>query len=268
MGIQDFSKKWVLITGGASGIGAACVARFVEGGASVICIDKNIEQLNTLPLKEESKTYLIRMDLSDAKAIQDRLPNQVRSLTDKLDILVNCAGIQIGGMLEDVTVEDWDLVMNINTRAIFLVCKSLLHFLKKADNAAIVNVASGSSFMPQIRLGAYSPSKAATMMLSQLMAVEWAKYGIRVNSVCPGPIATPLTDAIYADPELRKARTRAIPLGRFGEAHEVASLVTFLAGEDASYITGGAYPVDGGSLVSVFHLTAELMELSKQQKNE
>jgi NAD(P)-dependent dehydrogenase (short-subunit alcohol dehydrogenase family) len=268
MGVQDFSNKWVLLTGGASGIGAASVARFMDGGAKVICVDKDFGCLMSSPPKADSNNYVqIQMDLSDAAEIQDKLPSQVRNHTDKLHIIVNCAGIQIGSMLEDVTVKDWDLVMNVNTRAIFVVCKSLLPFLKKVTGGAIVNIASASSLMPQTHLGAYSPSKAATMMLSQLMAIEWARYGIRVNAVCPGAIATPLTDVIWADPDSRKARTRAIPMGRFGEPHEVAALVTFLASEDASYITGTASPIDGGSLVSVFHLVSKLTDASKQQKN-
>ena len=149
--------------------------------------------------------------------------------------------------------------MAVNLKSVFLCCQAVgSYMIANKVRGSIVNIASISGRLPELNGNAYSPSKAGVISLSSLLAVEWAGYGIRVNALSPGPVMTPLQKAIYSTPALLKARNRGIPLNRHGEPEEIGKAAVFLASDDSSYVTGENLSVDGGSLVSMFHLIHQL----------
>jgi NAD(P)-dependent dehydrogenase (short-subunit alcohol dehydrogenase family) len=179
----------------------------------------------------------------------------------RVDILVNNAGIEIGGAIENVSEEVWDRVMGVNLKGVFLCCQAVgRHMIQRKSGGSIINVASISGSMPETNSGPYTPSKAGMIGLTKLLAMEWAKYNIRVNSVSPGPIMTPLQRAAYPSEALLTARNKAVPMNRHGTPEEIGRAVVFLASEDSSYMTGTDLVVDGGSLPSMFHLVRKMAE--------
>jgi NAD(P)-dependent dehydrogenase (short-subunit alcohol dehydrogenase family) len=130
--------------------------------------------------------------------------------------------------------------------------------IKSKSGGAIINIASISAHLPEVNGGAYTPSKAAVIGLTKLLAIEWAKHNIRVNAISPGPVMTPLQRKAYSSQELLEARNRAIPVERHGKPEEIASAAVFLASDDAGYITGEEMTIDGGSRISMFHLVHRL----------
>lgn len=195
----------------------------------------------------------LEMDVSNGSHVRGMVKAAL-STFGRIDILINVAGIFIKSPIEDVSERDWDRVIAINLKGTFLCSQAVGREMIKQGSGSIVNFASIAAHTPQIFSGAYSPSKAGVVLLTKIMAVEWAKYNIRVNAVSPGPITTPMTDSIYNTEKLKKGRARAIPLNRFGAPEEVAQAVVFLASDEASYITGHALAIDGGSLNSMFYL--------------
>jgi 3-oxoacyl-[acyl-carrier protein] reductase len=193
------------------------------------------------------------MDVSDGGQVKEMVKKTLGTL-GRIDVLVNVAGMFIKSPIEEVSEQDWDRVIAVNLKGTFLCSQAAGREMIKQGGGSIVNFASVAAHTPQIFSGAYSPSKAGVALLTEIMAVEWAKYNIRVNAVSPGPIKTPMTDMIYNTEKLRKGRARAIPLNRFGSPEEVAKAVVFLASDEASFITGHALAIDGGSLKSMFYL--------------
>jgi len=151
--------------------------------------------------------------------------------------------------------------MALNLKGVFLCCQAVgRHMIKRKAGGSIVNVASISGEMPEINDGAYTPSKAGVIALTRLLAIEWAKYGIRVNALSPGPIMTPLQREAFPSEKLLDARNKAIPMNRHGTPEEMAKVAIFLASDDSSYITGANITADGGSLASMFYLVHRMAE--------
>jgi NAD(P)-dependent dehydrogenase (short-subunit alcohol dehydrogenase family) len=151
--------------------------------------------------------------------------------------------------------------MAVNLKGVFLCCQAVgKYMIANNVRGAIINIASISGRLPELNGNAYSPSKAGVISLSALLAVEWARYGIRVNALSPGPVMTPLQKKIYPTAELLAARNRGIPANRHGKPDEIGRAAVFLASDDASYITGENLSVDGGSLASMYHLIHQLAQ--------
>jgi NAD(P)-dependent dehydrogenase (short-subunit alcohol dehydrogenase family) len=203
------------------------------------------------------RSLSLEMDVSNGNQVKEMVKTALAAF-GRIDVLVNVAGIFIKSPIEEVSEQDWDRVITVNLKGTFLCSQAVGKEMIKQGGGSIVNFASVAGHTPQIYSGAYSPSKAGVILLTKIMAVEWAKYNIRVNAVSPGPISTPMTDSIYNTEKLKKGRARAIPLNRFGTPEEVAKAIVFLASEDASYITGHALTIDGGSLDSMFYLVGLL----------
>ena len=164
-----------------------------------------------------------------------------------MDILVNNAGIIVQSTIEDMTVELWDKVMDVNAKGVFLGTKTAIPHMKEAGGGSIVNISSISGIVGQDNVNAgYNASKGAVRIFTKAAAVQYAKENIRVNSIHPGPIATPMTAEGRADPERVALTAERTPLGRYGEPEEVANAVLFLASDEASYVTGSEIVVDGG----------------------
>jgi NAD(P)-dependent dehydrogenase (short-subunit alcohol dehydrogenase family) len=232
--------KVCVITGSASGIGAASARLFAAEGARVVGIDLE-------PGAEGELT--IEADVSEEAQVRDAYA-RVAAEMGRIDVLMNNAGVNPtdDGSVLETSLESWEKVQDVNLRGVFLCCKHGIPHLLEAGGGSVVNVASFVALMgAAVSQGSYTASKGAVLSLSRELGVEFAGRGVRVNALCPGPVKTPLLEELFAaDPERAAKRLVHIPMGRFGEAEEIASAALFLAGEDSSFITASTFVVDGG----------------------
>jgi glucose 1-dehydrogenase len=246
----------VVITGASRGIGRATALKLAADGAKALtlCDVAYLDELEDLAAELRAagcKVKTLRADMA-----KPREPAKVIDAAAKamggIDAIVGNAGITAPAKLVDLEVEAWDRLFDINLRANWLLAKAAHPHLSKS-RGAIVMVSSMSGVMPQLPTGAYSPAKAALIMLTEMMAMEWAADGIRANAVCPGFVHTSMTEAIYSQPKLAKARAAIVPLGRIATAADIADVIAFLLGPAASYITAQALVVDGGLTRSILN---------------
>jgi NAD(P)-dependent dehydrogenase (short-subunit alcohol dehydrogenase family) len=234
----------VVITGAASGIGAACVAGALERGATVVAVDRRP------PPSAEHVTPVVA-DVSDPSQVAE-MANTVRRAHGRCDVLVTSAGIAPVGTAGDCTVEDWEAAFAVNARGTWLCCRALLPRLTQRGGA-IVTIAAGAGLRPHGELAAYSASKAAVIALTRSLALAYGPAGVRANCICPGTVDTPLNDAVVADRgdgrEALQALVAGTALRRVGRPEEIAAAVLFLAGEDATMVTGATLAVDAGRVL-------------------
>ncbi len=242
--------KVALITGGASGMGRSEATIFAQEGAKVVVADLlEAEGRDVVDhiTKAGGQARFVKIDVTSEADWQAAAQAAVAAF-GKLDILVNNAGISGSGP-DTMSVSVWDTVMNINAKGVFLGMKYAIPALQRAGGGSIVNISSISGFVGQDRIHmAYNASKGAVRIMTKSAAVQYAKDGIRVNSVHPGVMPPMRTSQASADPEWRAKMLRVIPLKREGRVEEVANAVLFLASDEASYITGTELVVDGGLL--------------------
>lgn len=223
----------VVVTGAASGIGAACVATFEDRGASVVAWD----------LSGTSSAGPV--DVSDAVAVR-AAADLVREKFGRVDVLVNCAGVITANLpLQDVNPDDFQRNFSVNVIGVVNTSQAVYPLMAQSSHGAIVNVASQAALVCLPSQSAYSASKGAVVALTRASAIDWAAEGIRVNAVCPGFTATPMAMG-QMTPELDAAVSRRVPLGRIFQPSEIAEAIVFLASPRASAITGVVLPVDGG----------------------
>lgn len=246
---MQFKGKVAVITGGASGIGQACVAEFAARGASVAAVDRAED-----PGSETVgfSTAYFQVDVSRATEVEALIPKIVARFGG-IDILVNNAGIQRYGTVTTLTEAEWDEVLNVNLKSAFLVSKYVIPEMMKRGGGAMVITGSVQSVTAQRNSAHYVTSKHGLAGLTRSIALDYAKYNIRANCVLPGAIDTPMLRwAASLDPHperVLEACNRLHALGRMGKAEEVARVIAFLASDEASFITGSLVPVDGGLLV-------------------
>jgi NAD(P)-dependent dehydrogenase (short-subunit alcohol dehydrogenase family) len=244
-GLQD---RVVIVTGGASGIGRATAARLVHEGAQVAMVDIDGDALvEAIDELGSERALGITGDVS-SEADVERYFAEVSERFGRVDALHNNAGIE-GRLsrLVDFELEEFQRLVRINYQGAFLNLREMLRTARRqASPAAIVNTASGTGMHGVPELGAYGSTKAAIIGLTRAAAVESAQDGVRVNAIVPGPVETPLFKRM--PDEFRDMAQGFIPLGRFGEPEEIAALAVFLLSDEASFITGGVYPIDGGEL--------------------
>lgn len=242
-----FEGRAALVTGGASGIGAATARRLVREGARVLIADRDHEKGEALAADLPAVTFQ-PCDVSEPSQIEAAV-NRAKALFGGLDILFNNAGI--GGVSQDSTELDpaiWRQVMAINIDAIFHACRHTIPMMRARGGGVIVNTASISGLGGDYNFTAYNASKAAVINYTKALALDHAKDGIRVNAVCPGLIETALTSGLKQVPALLEHWTSRIPLRRTGTAEEIANVVCFLASDEASYMTGSIVVADGGTI--------------------
>lgn len=245
------TEKVVIITGASSGIGRATAATFIENGANVVAVGRNDKGMSALRDETQGKAGALKIHLADIRETSqvERLINDTVENFGQIDVLVNAAGIIMNGSIENTTLDDWDKMMNINVRSVFyLMQKCVPHLEKTKGNVVNVSSVTGTRAFPNVL--AYCVSKAAVDQLTRCAALELAPKGVRVNAVNPGVVVTNLhrrggMDEAAYEKFLEHAKTTH-PLGRPGEAREVADLIYFLASDKASWITGATYAIDGG----------------------
>jgi NAD(P)-dependent dehydrogenase (short-subunit alcohol dehydrogenase family) len=246
--------KIALITGAASGIGSACAVRFAEEGALIIGFDlsPNADDSWKAAIQVSPESYLEAGDVRDEERISDVLDAGVATF-GHIDVVVNSAGIAAGGPIHLVPTEDWDRVMDVNLKGTFLICKHVIPKMLEQGKGSIINIASIEGIEGFEGGSVYNASKAGVILLTKNMAMDYARRGIRVNSICPGFISTPLAAQTVLENEILKdfrgPLVDSILLGRPGYPQEVANAALFLASEEASHITGHTLVVDGGFTV-------------------
>lgn len=240
-----------MVTGAASGIGEAVARALLDEGARVGLMDINRERLAaTVRSLSRPRGEVIELagDASDESTVE-ALVRKTFQAHGRLDVLVNSAGIDIEASIVETRVEDWDRIMAVNVRSMFLTCKHSVPYLSQAPAGAIVNISSGAGLVPVAGRPAYNASKGAVVSLTKSLALDLAP-AIRANCICPGAVETPLLmDAIGKSPDPEATLARVVnryPLKRIAKPEEIARAALFLASSEATYITGVALAVDGG----------------------
>jgi NAD(P)-dependent dehydrogenase (short-subunit alcohol dehydrogenase family) len=243
-------EKVALITGAGSGIGREAALLFAKEGASVVAVDMNDaagKETVAAIEKDGGRAVFVHADVSRSADVEAMVAAAKRTY-GRLDVLFNNAGIfpaDDGSVLE-TDEKTWDLVLSVNLKGVFLGCKYGIPAMLESGGGSIINTASFVALMgsatPQI---AYTASKGGVLALTREIAVEFARRGIRVNAICPGPVDTPLLQELFSDPARKARRLVHIPMGRLARAKEVAQAALFLASDDSSYVNGTAFTVDG-----------------------
>jgi NAD(P)-dependent dehydrogenase (short-subunit alcohol dehydrogenase family) len=242
--VQGLNGKRVLITGGASGIGAATAARFVAEESSVVVLDRDVEALERIQAEQEGLIGTILADVSDPQSV-NRAFQELDTICGGLDVLINNAGISLRHpSFVEVNPEDWQRVIDVNLTGVFLVARQAAKRMLGAQGGVILNMGSTNALMGYRHYFDYNASKAGVVELSRSLALELAPT-IRVNTVCPGYVLTPMQETEYT-PEMMAELNAKIPLGRHATPEEVAALFAFLASDEAAYLTGQCFVIDGG----------------------
>ena len=240
------TKKVCIITGGAQGIGQACVERFAREGARVVIAD--IDDVNGKALAQKLQATYVHCDVGD-KAQVDGMVKEIALLHSRIDVLVNNAGIFKAANFLDVLEADFDAVLRVNLKGSFLVGQAVAREMAKTGGGSIVNMSSVNGMLAIPNIASYNVSKGGINQLTRVMALALADLGIRVNAVAPGTIATELAArAVLTSDEARQKILSRTPLKRLGSPQEVADVVAFLASDAASYMTGEIVVVDGGRM--------------------
>ncbi|HEX3841660.1 MAG TPA: glucose 1-dehydrogenase [Acidimicrobiales bacterium] len=252
--------KVAVITGAGSGIGRVAAILFAAEGAKVVVADVIAEQAQAVTAEITSTggfATAVTVDVSDETQVQAMVDVAVDAYGG-LQVLFNNAGIfpdDDGGVL-DTPPDTWQRVMEVNLKGVWLGCRAAVPAMLVSGGGSIVNVASFVALMGAATAQiAYTASKGGVLAMTRELAVEYARQGIRANSLCPGPIETPLLAELLADPARRQRRLVHIPIGRFGRPEEIAKAALFLASDDASFITGSALVIDGG--ITAAYVTPE-----------
>lgn len=234
--------KTAAITGAASGIGLAATQRLVAEGWTVFGLDRAEQTIAHAGFRA------VRCDVSDATSVTAAFA----SIATPLNALICCAGVLRTALMEDMSIEDFDLVLNINTRGTFLCAQKALPLLRAAvtpeNPSRVILLSSLAALRPKVVSGAYAASKAAVTQLTRVMAAEWAPSGVLVNALAPGTVDTPMVRAV-ADPTASKGyRPSGVsPVGRIAQPEDVVDVMMFLLGDGARYLAGTTIPVDGGT---------------------
>lgn len=235
--------KTALIVGCGAGIGAAIAERFAEEGARAIVTGTSGSE-NAVAAAHPDALTPQRCDIGDEQQVLDLL-RDCRARFGRLDIVVNNAASRVApSPLHQMPTEDWDALMSVNLRGAFLVMKAAIALMLETGGGAILNIGSTSSFRATAGSAAYAASKGGLVMLTRGAALDYVKHGIRINALCPGTVDTPRLDRLA--PEVVQQLAERIPMGRLCTPAEVASFALFLCSDEAGYVTGQAYVLDGG----------------------
>ena len=248
----DLQDRVVLVTGAGRGIGRTIAETFARDGASVVALDLGADELARLQadLAAEGATLVPAVaDVRDAGAVQEVVDATVKRL-GRVDVLVNNAGINVEGRLEELDAAAWDRCFEVNVRGTFTTCRAVAPVMKRQRSGRILNAASFAAIVPSVGASAYAASKAAVVQFTRTIAGELGPWGITANSYAPGMIPTAMNGFAELSPEEQAKKLDALSLRRWGDAQDVANLLCFLASDLAGYITGTLVDVSGGKLAT------------------
>ena len=240
---EDMAGKRVVVTGGASGIGLATAKRFAQEGAKVVLFDINAQALDEVLKNHHELAGGEVVDVSDELSVKSGF-EKTDHLIGGIDVLVSNAGISIRNLFKDTSYEQWKRVVDINLGGMYLCAKEALKRMESQQSGVVLFTASTNGMEGHPYYADYNASKAGVILLGRTLALEYAPH-IRVNSICPGYVLTPMQRAEYSDEMLEKVNC-GIPMKRHAAPEEVAGLFVFLASDEAAYITGQHIPLDGG----------------------
>lgn len=250
MDLFNLSERVAIVTGGARGIGFAITRGLASSGALVVIADINsdgAEKAAAAVRAEGFQAQSITVDVTKRNSVQDMVAQTVER-SGQIDILVNCAGIILRKPIEEVTDEEWDSILDVNLRGVFLCSQVAGREMIKRKQGKIINISSNIAQVLQHGRGIYAVSKAGVSHLTKVMALEWAPYHVNVNAIAPAPTMTDLNKKFFDEhPEDYQERLRSIPMGRLGDPQDYVGMAIFLASKASDFVTGQTLFVDGGS---------------------
>jgi gluconate 5-dehydrogenase len=247
--IFDLTGKVALVVGGHGGLGKAIALSLADAGADVAVASRNLDSLKAVAREIETKgrkSLAVKVDVVDAKQVNAMVETIMKTFP-RIDILVNAAGLAIRKPADSFPIDEWQQVMDINTRGTFLCCQAVGRIMIKQKSGKIINVSSvrGRYGLPA-GYAAYCPSKGAVDTLTRTLACEWAKYNVLVNAIAPTVVETELTKGLLADAEYAKTLKARIPMGRWALTEDVVGPTIFFASDAANFVTGQILYIDGG----------------------
>lgn len=245
----SLAGRTAIVTGASRGLGESMALALAEAGADVVVVASSAKVFNTAEKIRSSghRSLAIQENLADVKTIPTIIEKTLAEF-QKIDILVNCAGIIRRAPALEFSEQDWDDVIDVNQKALFFLCQAAAKQMIKQQRGKIINIASILSFQGGIIVPSYTASKSAVAGLTKALANEWAAYGINVNAIAPGYMATEMTAALQADSDRSPAILARIPQGRWGTPEDLQGAVVFLASDASNYLQGHILVVDGGWL--------------------
>jgi len=248
----ELDGKVALITGSSKGIGLALAEVLAEYGAKVVVSSRSQDSVDEVAKNLRAKGHTVMPQACHVGDSEQRkiLVNKTIETYGGIDILINNAAINpVFKGLESMSEEIYDKMMNVNLKAAFDLSNLCFPYLKDSKGSSIINIASVEGLKPSFGLGLYGVTKAALIMLTQVQAKEWGKYGIRSNAICPGLIQTKFSSALWQNETIMKQVVKELPAGRMAQPQELTGLAVYLASDAGSYSTGGIYTVDGGHMI-------------------
>lgn len=239
------SGKVAIVTGGGRGIGRGVAVAFAREGASVVICGRDDKKLDPVAKEIGPSSLALPADISHPTEVENLVSGAIEKFK-RVDILVNNAGVLVPGTAESLNEDQWDQTFNTNVRGLWLLAKAVLPHMRAGGGGSIINIGSVLSFLGARNRVAYAASKGAVLAMTRAMALDHAVEKIRVNCICPGIVETEMVAAFAMDEDARRNRLALHPAGRFGQPEDVAGLAVYLASDESSWVTGAAFPVDGG----------------------
>lgn len=248
MYFSEMEGKVVVVTGGNSGIGREIALEFSKLGSKVIAIGRNMDSLEktkSLLDKNGEESSIIQLDISNIEEMRNKVEN-IYTKYNKIDVLINSAGINITKDAFDVTEEDWDKVLDTNLKAMFFMSQAVGEIMKENGGGKIINLASQMSFIGYVKRAAYGSSKGGVVQLTKALAVEWAKYNINVNAIAPTFVETKLTENMFEDEAFKKDVYSKILFDDLPKPSDIVGGVLYLSSDLSKYVTGETIKIDAG----------------------
>jgi len=249
MDLFRLTGRTALVTGGGRGLGRVIADTLAEAGATVCITSRSLESAVAAAAESQAATggrvMGIAGEVTNGDAVS-RLADSVRQQLGHVDILVNNAGVNIRGAAGDLSESDWDTVIDTNLKGLFLVSRAFGPAMCERRWGRVINLSSMLGSIAIAGRAPYAASKAGVLGLTRVLALEWAAAGVTVNAICPGPFATDMNKQLLNDPAKYKEFVQKLPLGRWGELHEIKGIALFLASDASSFMTGASLAIDGG----------------------